>query len=80
LLQDAVVGATLDLKKHGASGIVIVKAHPKFEPVAVAILRRPVRVELVGIKVNAVHRVGEIRPFAGVFVWVEIAPHKVAHP
>src|SRR6266571_838004 len=79
LLENAIVHPAFDFKEHRRPGMGAVIAQPEFETVLVAVDRAPIQFQIVGIQVEAVHRVGIIGPADAEFIHRQVAADEIAH-
>ena len=79
LFHDTVVHPLLDLEKHGGFGIIVIEADAQFISILVSVDGGPVKLQVLGIQVQAVHRIGVIRLTDAIFVQFQIRADVVAN-
>ena len=79
LFADDVVHPPFDLKKNRRFRPVVIKAQPQLESVFIAVNCGSVKMQVIGIQIQAVHRVGKIGERCAVFIDFQVAADKIPH-
>src|SRR5688572_30424795 len=78
LLEYGVVHSSFNFKIHRSTGFVIVEANSKFVTIFIPVDGVPINCQQVRIKIEAMHRVGQIRHSRAKFVDFQVPADKIA--